>query len=130
MSGYQPGTCNIGPTERRRRRAIGGLSLLVAAGYVAFVVATGRPAGLLLGAFPFLFGGLLGIVQDRMGFCAGFGVLGRYDLSGADGGDAGRSSEAAAVRRDRVQAFRVVAIALGGALVATLVVYAAGVAVL
>ncbi|WP_436906792.1 hypothetical protein [Halosimplex marinum] len=127
MSEYQPGVCNIGRDERRKRRALGAVSFLAAAVYVGFVVATGRPAGLLLGSFPLLFGGFMGVVQARMGFCAGFGALARYDLSGS-GGDSGSVAEAEAVKQDRVKAFQVVAVSAAAAVVTTMAVYGVGAA--
>lgn len=125
MSEYQPGVCNIGRDERQKRRMAGALSFLAAAAYVGFVLATGRPAGLLLGAFPFLFGGFIGVVQDRMGFCVAFGALARYDLSGSGGGT-GRINDEEAVKQDRIKAFQVVAVALAAAVVTTMLVYGAG----
>lgn len=127
MSEYQPGVCNIGRDERRKRRTLGAASFLAAAAYAGVVLGTGRPAGLLLGSFPLLFGGFMGIVQDRMGFCAGFGALARYDLSGS-GGDAGSVAEAEAVKQDRIKAFQVVAVAAAAAVVATMAVYGVGAA--
>ncbi|QLH84755.1 hypothetical protein [Halosimplex pelagicum] len=125
MSEYRPGVCNIGRDERRKRRTLGAVSFLGAAAYVGVVLGTGRPAGLLLGSFPLLFGGFMGVVQDRMGFCAGFGALARYDLSGS-GGDSGSVADAEAVKRDRIKAFQVVAVAAAAAVVTTMVVYGVG----
>lgn len=122
MNEYQPGVCNIGGDERRKRRRAGTLSFIAAAAFVGFVVATGRPAGLLLGAFPLIFGGFVGVVQDRMGFCVAFGALARYDLSGSGGG-AGKIDDEAAVRQDRVKAFQVLAVAMAAAVVTTMAVY-------
>ncbi|WP_135365539.1 hypothetical protein [Halosimplex halophilum] len=127
MSEYQPGVCNIGRDERRKRRALGAASFLAAAAYVGAVLATGRPAGLLLGTFPLLFGGFMGLVQDRMGFCAGFGALARYDLSGS-GGTAGPVAEAEAVKQDRIRAFQVIAVSAAAAVVTTMAVYGVGAA--
>ena len=126
MTEYQPGVCNIGRDERRKRRLAGAGSFLVAAVYVGYVLATGQPDGLLLGAFPFLFGGFIGVVQDRMGFCAAFGALARYDLSGSEG-EAGEVTDREAVKQDRIRAFQVLAVAAAAAIVATMVVYGVGV---
>ncbi|WP_459194762.1 hypothetical protein [Halosimplex sp. J119] len=127
MAEYQPGVCNIGANERKKRRIAGGVSLLATAVYAGFVLATGRPDGLLLGAFPLLFGGFVGIVQDRMGFCAAFGALARYDLSGSGGG-AGSVGDEQAVKRDRIRAFQVIAISGAAAVVATMALYGVGAA--
>jgi len=128
MSQYRPGVCNIGREERRKRRTAGALSFVAAAAYTLFVIGTGRPAGLLLGTFPFLFGGFVGAVQHRMGFCAAFGALARYDLSGSGGGT-GTVGDRAAVRQDRVRAFQVIAAAMAAAIVTTMVVYGIGIVV-
>jgi hypothetical protein len=128
MSEYQPGVCNIGRDERRKRRTVGVLGAAAAAGVTLFVFATGRPATTLLWTFPLWFGGFVGLVQDRLGFCVGFGALARYDLSGS-GGDAGSVSDAEAVRRDRRRAVEVLAYAGLAALATTAVVYGVGLAV-
>jgi len=125
MTEYQPGVCNIGRAQRRKRRAAGALGFLAAAGYVGFALASGWADTALLGAFPFLFGGFVGVVQDRLGFCVGFAALARYDLSGSGGAD-GRVDDAAAVRRDRLRAVQVLAVAAAAAALATAVIYAAG----
>ena len=127
MNEYQPGVCNIGRDERRKRRLSGILSLLAAVGVVGFVLLSDRPDTLLLWSFPLFFGGFIGLLQDRLGFCAGFGALARYDLS-ESGGGAGKINEREAVRRDRIRALQVVGYATAAALVATAAAYALGTA--
>ena len=128
MSEYQPGVCNIGRDERRKRRTAGLLGAAGAVGATLFVFATGRPASALLWTFPLWFGAFVGFFQDRLGFCVGFGALARYDLSGS-GGDAGSVSDAEAVRRDRRRAIEVLAYAALAALATTAAVYGIGLAV-
>lgn len=128
MSEYQPGVCNIGRDERRKRRTVGVAATLAAAGGTVFLLATGRPETTLLWTFPLWFGASVGFVQDRMGFCVGFGALARYDLSGS-GGDAGTVGDAEAVRRDRRRALEVLAYAGLAALATTAVVYGVGLVV-
>lgn len=127
-SEYRPGVCNIGRDERRKRRLAGVVGFGVAGVYVAAVVATGGPDALLLYAFPALFGGFVGVVQDRLGFCVAFGALARYDLSGSGGGD-GRVEDADAVWRDRRRALVVVVYAAAAAALATAAVYGVGTAI-
>jgi len=127
MTEYQPGVCNIGRDERRKRRRLGVLTLLAAGGYVLAILVTNRPATLLLGAFPLLFGGVLGLLQDRLGFCAGFAALARYDLSGS-GGSAGKATDREALRTDRLRAVQIAAGAAAIAAIATGLLYAAGTA--
>jgi hypothetical protein len=123
MSEYEPGVCNIGQDERRKRRVTGLLGFGGAVVYLGWMVATGRPDTFAVGVFPFLFAGVLGILQDRMRFCVGFAALARYDLSGS-GGDTGRSTDAAAVRRDRLRALKILGATLILAGVGTGLVYA------
>lgn len=126
MSEYQPGVCNIGTDERRKRRTLGAVSALAAGGASLFVLATGRPAVTLLWTFPLWVGAFVGLFQDRMGFCVGFGVMARYDLTGS-GGDAGTVSETEAVRRDRRRALEVLGFALLAAALTTASVYGVGI---
>ncbi|MEF8852672.1 MAG: DUF3953 domain-containing protein [Haloarculaceae archaeon] len=126
MSEYQPGVCNIGTEERRKRRTLGAVSALVAGGFSLFVLVTGRPEATLLWTFPLWAGAFVGFFQDRLGFCVGFGVMARYDLSGS-GGEAGSVSEAEAVRRDRRRALEVLAFGLLAAALTTASVYGVGV---
>lgn len=125
MSEYRPGVCNIGYDERRKRRMLGVVSVLAAAGYALVVLASGRPETALVATFPLWFGGFVGLFQHRLGFCVAFGAMARYDLTGS-GGDAGSISEAEAVRRDRRRAAEVVGYALLAAVVTTGAVYTVG----
>jgi len=125
MAEYQPGVCNIGRDEQRTRRLGGVVSLVAALGVVGFVLASGRPDSLLLVSFPLFFGAAVGFVQARMRFCAAFGALARYDLSGS-GGESGTGEDREAVRRDRRKAATVLAYAAGLAAIATAIVYSVG----
>lgn len=122
MTEYQPGVCNIGANERRKRRLAGGVGFIAAIGYVAVVVGTELPTNYLLVTFVFLFGGFVGYFQARFGFCVAFAALARYDLSGSGGGT-GTISEEEALRRDRRQAVKITLYAAGAAAVVTVVVY-------
>lgn len=122
MTEYQPGVCNIGANERRKRRLAGGVGFIAAIGYVAVVVGTELPTNYLLVTFVFLFGGFVGYFQARFGFCVAFAALARYDLSGSGGGT-GTISEEEALRRDRRQAVKITLYAAGAAALVTVVVY-------
>jgi hypothetical protein len=122
MSEYQPGVCNIGTEERRKRRTVGIASGVAAAGVTAYLLATGRPEATLLWTLPLWVGTFVGVFQDRLGFCVGFGVMARYDLTGS-GGDAGSVSEREAVRRDRRRALEVLAYALAAGVLTTVTLY-------
>ncbi|WP_226022037.1 hypothetical protein [Halomicrobium salinisoli] len=122
MSEYRPGACNIGPEQRRKRRFAGAVGVVAAAAYVGWILLSGRPPESLLGVFPLLFAGFLGLLQDYFRFCVAFGALARYDLSGS-GGDAGRIGDDEAVRRDRRRAVRILAAAAVIAAAATGAIY-------
>jgi hypothetical protein len=125
MQEYQPGVCNIGRAERRKRRVVGVVSLVGAVAFVGYALAVAQSSSLLVLSFPLFFGAALGFVQDRMGFCVGFGALARYDLSGSGGG-AGDVADAEAAWRDRKRAVTVLAVSVGVALAATALVSVAG----
>jgi ferric-dicitrate binding protein FerR (iron transport regulator) len=122
---YQPGVCNIGRDERRKRRVAGVAGFVGAVAYVGVVLWTGLPDRYLLGTFAFLFGGFVGVFQDYFRFCVGFAALARYDLSGS-GDEAGTVADAAAVRRDRRRALQILAYAALSAGAVTAVCYAVG----
>jgi len=125
MAEYQPGVCNIGATQRRARRlsGIGSFGIVVA---IVLAVALGTlPANVLPATAPFIFGGWVGLLQDHYQFCAAFGALARYDLSGS-GGTAGSVAEREAVRADRKRALKILGIAAVLTAVTTALVVASG----
>lgn len=85
MSGYEPGVCNIGAVERKRRLALGIASLGAAVVYTGWVLGTDQRYGLLAGMGVLLFGAVLGWLQYHLKFCAGLAALAQYDLSGSSG---------------------------------------------
>ena len=125
MTEYEPGVCNIGARERRRRRWLGVTGFVLAAAYVGVVLYVELPAVVLLGTVAFLFPGFMGVLQDRAAFCAGFAVREQYDFTGS-GGDAGSVRDKSAVPKDRVNAAKQVLAAVLGSLVLTGAVYAFG----
>ncbi|MGL4257533.1 MAG: hypothetical protein ACRCSL_14465 [Microbacterium sp.] len=77
---YQPGVCNIGPAEIRRRRASGWLGLAIAVGYLALALLLGWPAPWrLLVAVP-VFVSAQGFLQAAFHFCVGFASRGLYNF--------------------------------------------------
>jgi hypothetical protein len=116
MTEYQPGRCNIGRRQRRRRLAVAGvafgLAALVAAGYVAGAL----PIPALGAVFVLLALGFEWGIQAYAAFCVRLAVLSRYDFRG-DGGEAGTVTDPRARYDDRVQAAKITAaaVALAGA---------------
>lgn len=125
MVTYEPGECNIGPAERRKRRYAGYVGFLAGAVVVVAVpLLEFDPIWLLASAAPF-YGGFLGILQARASFCAGFGLAGVYDVSD-EGTDRIEVPDAAARRADRTRSLviQLQAVALG--VVLSGVIYLAG----
>ena len=82
--GYQPGVCNIGTWEIRRRRATAFVAFVIGLGALALMVAGGVPAPVrLLLVFPF-WGGALSWLQARRRFCAAFAMGGLSNFGDAD----------------------------------------------
>ena len=109
---YQPGVCNIGPTQRRRRLLLGVVSLLAAAALVAAILAVGWPRWtLVLATFP-LYGAAMGYFQHRERFCVGFAGMGVFDV----GEGTERVDDPAALAADRKRAVRLnlKSLAVGG----------------
>jgi hypothetical protein len=79
-STYQPGVCNIGPAEIRKRRAGGyfGLVLVVLALISFMVFAVPTPWRLLI-AIPAGIGAN-GFLQAALHFCVGFGTRGIFNM--------------------------------------------------
>ena len=89
---YQPGTCNIGPAERRyRRTAAKGLAVLtLIVGVPPLVIGSPWWAGMLV--LPFAFLTALNVLQDRSGFCVHYARLGKHAM-----GDLGDTADVADV---------------------------------
>ncbi|SDM17135.1 hypothetical protein SAMN04487949_1131 [Halogranum gelatinilyticum] len=125
MTEYQPGVCNIGRSEQRRRSALGALGLLATLAVVLWVFATDTSRlYLLVTAAPF-FLVAEGFLQARSGFCPGFATAGIYDVSD-DGGERQQVADAEARAADRRRARRLHLHAAGLAALATGVVFFVG----
>ncbi|PSQ57314.1 hypothetical protein BRD22_02580 [Halobacteriales archaeon SW_8_68_21] len=123
---YQPGVCNIGPTQQRRRLLLGVGSLALAAGYVAAVVALAWPQwSLALSVFP-LYGAAMGGLQYRERFCIGFAGIGVFDV----GEGTSEVVDEAALAADRKKAVKLNAKAAAIGVFGTVVVYGASVVLL
>lgn len=101
-NGYQPGVCNIGPAEIRRRRFIGFAGMAAAVALGLSLVAIDAPAiARLLVALP-LAAGFEGLIQARLRFCAGYGLAGLRNMG--EIGQAARVEDPAARAADRRRA--------------------------
>lgn len=102
---YQPGVCNIGPTEIRRRRMAGHIGLIAAVGLLAALVVAGAPPVTRLLILVPAAVSASGYIQARMRFCAAFGSAGIYNFGGA--GDSVSVADAEARAADRRRAIRI-----------------------
>jgi hypothetical protein len=125
MAEYQPGVCNIGEAEQRKRYALGALASLATLALVVGVVAFQYPTWYLLGSVVPLLGVAEGFFQARFDFCAGFALAGVYDVS-AGGGDRHEVVEESDRRADRKRARQIHRYSVGAALAGTVVIYAVG----
>ena len=80
MSEYQAGTCNIGPSEIKRRRQ-GALigAILFAITSLLFVVTNASTSIRLITFIPALLFAV-GIIQARRKFCVAYGFMGVFSL--------------------------------------------------
>ena len=102
---YQPGSCNIGPAEIRRRRQVGHAGLAATLlGLTGLVVIGADPLWRVLLFFPAAISAS-GYLQAALHFCAGFGSRGIYNF-----GPLGRQeqvTDADALSRDRAMSNRI-----------------------
>jgi hypothetical protein len=95
---YQPGVCNIGPAEIRRRRMAGHVGAAAALVLLAVLIAIGAPPWTRLAVILPVAVSASGYLQARMKFCAGFAQRGIFNFGGS--GDAVVVQDAEARRLD------------------------------
>ena len=118
---YQPGVCNIGPAEIRRRRMSGWVGLAVAVGFLILAFALGWAAPWrLLVALP-VFLSAQGFLQAAFHFCVGFASRGLYNF-GALGSEE-TVHEAEFRRKDQRKALLITVLAFAIAAVVAVVAY-------
>ena len=102
---YQPGVCNIGPAEIRRRRMTGHVGLAAALALLAMLVAASAPDVLRLLVIPSAAVSASGYLQARLRFCANYGWRGIFNVG--EIGDDVRVTDRRAVAADRRKAQRI-----------------------
>ncbi|WP_135664510.1 hypothetical protein [Halorhabdus rudnickae] len=122
MSGYQPGACNIGPDQRRRRAAIAAAAFGFAAVWIGATVLDLLPKPVLVGVFVPLAIGFEWGLQAHTAFCVQLALLNRYDFRGA-GGATGEVEDRSYRRADDVQAAKlaIAGVSLGALLTVAVV---------
>ncbi len=114
---YEPGVCNIGVAEMRKRYLIGMVGFILAILILSFELPiTSWIMATTL--FLSLFVGFEGAYQGYLRFCSGFGLRGVYDMSEA-GNDLQHVDDEDAHRKDMFKAVRIHLYAFLSALVLT-----------
>jgi hypothetical protein len=111
---YQPGVCNIGPAEIRRRRRTGYVGLGAAVALDAVLLVLDAPAWTRLAVALPVVVGLSGLIQAQLRFCAGFGMAGLQNMGAI--GEQQRVEVAEASAADRRKAMGINAVAIAGGL--------------
>lgn len=123
---YQPGVCNIGPAQQRRRLLLGVGSLSLAVVTVSVVLALSWPRWtLILSLFP-LYGAAMGYFQYRERFCVGFAGIGVFDV----GEGTAQVQDREALEADRRRAVRMNTKSLAAGAVGSLAIYGVSLVVL
>ena len=104
MTGYQPGYCNIGRQQRRRRLRVAGAAFVAAGLYVLAYLWGLLPSPLLVAVFVPLAVGFEWGLQAYTGFCVRLALLNRYDFTRGDGTGTGTVTAPDARRADQLQA--------------------------
>ena len=108
---YQPGVCNIGPAEIRRRRMSGYLGLIVAAAFLILAFVLSWPAPVRLLVFVPVAIAATGFLQAAFHFCVRFGAQGLFNF-----GDLGTQEavhEAEYRRKDQRKALLIAGLSAG-----------------
>jgi hypothetical protein len=113
---YQPGVCNIGPAEIRRRRRIGYLGLAGTAILAAALLVSGAPDWMRLAIALPMAVALSGLIQAQLRFCAGYGMAGLQNMG--EPGQQARVEDGAARAADRRKALLINAASMAGGLAA------------
>lgn len=118
---YQPGVCNIGPAEIRRRRAGGWAGLAVTVIYLVLAFALGWAAPWRLLVFIPAMMAATGFLQAAFHFCVNFGTRGLFNF-----GELGTQEsvhEAEYRKADRRKALLIAGLSAGIALVVAVVAF-------
>ena len=116
---YQPGVCNIGPAEIRRRRQVGYAGLLATIGLGACLWLLRAPTWVRLAVALPAASSISGFLQARSHFCAGFGMAGLQNFG--DLGEEIRVVDAEARAADRRRSLRMHAASAAGGMVIAVV---------
>ncbi len=117
-TGYVPGVCNIGPAERKARRLIGWIGLMLTVVMTTVLIMFKAKVGWYASIFLASSLSASGFIQDSMHFCANFGLRHLFNI------DAGVGNVQLVKQRelwaaDRRKAFQIVALSVCSGLAVT-----------
>lgn len=122
MTQYQPGVCNIGRAEQRKRYGLGLVGSALTVLITALIFLQFLPGAAIFGVFIASFMACEGLFQGYLNFCAGFATKGIYDIS-SSGGEKEDVEDEEARKKDKIKALQIHLYSLTGALTATAFVY-------
>jgi hypothetical protein len=106
MPGYEPGVCNIGRNEIRKRYALAAVGFVIAAIASYAIISFNLPRLVLLVSFIPLLMGFEGFYQGYLKFCAGFAAASVYDFTGS-GGSRSQVTDPESHKKDMTKAIRI-----------------------
>jgi hypothetical protein len=116
---YIPGVCNIGPAEQTKRRQVGIICLIILIIVFIVLLLLRRSEYYRILLFIPAFGASIGLLQDKLHFCAGYGLRGLFNVL-HNVGDT-ESVDAQDMRAiDRRKSLRIINLSLGISLVVVL----------
>jgi hypothetical protein len=110
-SEYIPGKCNIGPAERRARRMIGWIGLVMAGVLLGIFIFTHTPQIWRLFILIPATIAASGFLQSSFHFCAGFGMRGVFNF-GPEVGKTDRVKQVEYRKKDRRKAIIILILSL------------------
>jgi hypothetical protein len=122
MPGYEPGVCNIGRKEIRKRYALAVVGFAIAAIVSYIILSSYLPRWALLSSFIPLLVGFEGFYQGYLGFCAGFAAAGVYDFTGS-GGSKSKVTDPESHKRDMKKANRIHLYSIISGMIVTAIIY-------
>ncbi len=122
MPEYQPGVCNIGKNEIRKRYSLAVIGFMISALAVYTMTLLGWPRLVLLLSFAPLVMGFEGLYQGYFRFCAGFAAAGIYDFAGS-GGSRSKVSDSKEHKKDLMKATQIHIYSLASGAVVAVIAY-------
>ncbi len=104
---YQPGSCNIGGPEVRRRKISALIGAVLSVAFYIFALSIHAPKGVRALVFFPLVLATIGWFQTRRKFCLAFGLSGVFNFGNL--GEVSRVQDPAQRSADRAQALKILA---------------------